>query len=61
MNLRSHMLDMVALKARKHLAESTDYLRRAVEIFDRLGTMVEPERVRVQLAGLNEAASTIRC
>jgi tetratricopeptide (TPR) repeat protein len=43
------------LKARRRLAESTDYLRRAIEIVDRLGTMVEPERVREQLAGLNES------
>jgi hypothetical protein len=36
------------LKARRRLGEATDYLRRAMKIFDRLGTMVEPERVREQ-------------
>jgi tetratricopeptide (TPR) repeat protein len=43
------------LKARRRLAEATDYLRHAMEIFDHLGTMVEPERVREQLAELNES------
>ena len=43
------------LKARRRLAEATDYLRHAMQIFDRLGTMVEPERVREQLADLNES------
>jgi len=43
------------LKARRRLAEATNYLRHAMEIFDRLGTMVEPERVRKQLAELNES------
>jgi hypothetical protein len=43
------------LKARRRSAEATDYLIRATKIFDRLGTMVEPERVREQLAERNES------
>jgi class 3 adenylate cyclase/tetratricopeptide (TPR) repeat protein len=33
------------LKARRRSGEAADYLRRATQIFDRLGTMVEPERL----------------
>ncbi len=33
-------------------AQARDYLTRALEIFDRLGTLLEPDKVRQALAGL---------
>ena len=34
------------------LAEAREYLTRALEIFERLGTPIEPEKVRAELAEL---------
>jgi hypothetical protein len=34
------------------LAEACDYLTRALEIFERLGTRIEPDKVRAELAAL---------
>lgn len=37
-------------------AEARDYLTRAVEIFERLGTLTDSDRVRQELAGLPDSA-----
>jgi class 3 adenylate cyclase/tetratricopeptide (TPR) repeat protein len=37
------------------IADARDYLTRALEIFERLGTLVEPDKVRAELAELEEA------
>jgi hypothetical protein len=34
------------------IAEARDYLTRALEIFERLGTLIEPDKVRAELAEL---------
>ena len=39
-------------KAQGRFAEARDYLTRGLEIFDRLGTLIEPDKVRAELAGL---------
>ncbi|EFK10390.1 adenylate and Guanylate cyclase catalytic domain protein [delta proteobacterium NaphS2] len=38
-----------------NVAEARDYLSRALEIFERLGTLLEPDKVREELAQLPEA------
>jgi tetratricopeptide (TPR) repeat protein len=40
-------------KAQGRPAEARDYLIRALEIFDRLGTLIEPDKARSELAALN--------
>jgi tetratricopeptide (TPR) repeat protein len=35
-----------------HIAPAREYLTRALEIFERLGTLLEPDKVRQALAGL---------
>ena len=37
-------------KRQGRLAEARDYLARALEIFERLGTLIEPDKVRAELA-----------
>ena len=37
-----------------HMAQARDYLTRALEIFERLGTWLEPDKVRQALAELPE-------
>ena len=36
------------------IVRAREYLTKALEIFERLGTMIEPDRVREELAGLPE-------
>jgi len=36
-------------------AQAREYLTKALEIFERLGTLIEPDKVREELAGLPEA------
>jgi hypothetical protein len=38
-------------KRRGRVADARDYLTRTLKIFERLGTMIEPEKVRTELAG----------
>jgi class 3 adenylate cyclase/tetratricopeptide (TPR) repeat protein len=40
-------------KAQRRLPEARDYFTRALEIFDRLGTLIEPDKVRSELVELN--------
>ncbi len=42
-------------KQQGHIAGARDYLIRALEIFERLGTLIEPDRVRQEVAGLPPA------
>ena len=47
-----------------NIAQSRDYLTKALEIFERLGTLIEPDKVRGILAELPEAyaiKNTIYC
>lgn len=39
-------------KRQARIAEARDYLTRALEIFERLGTLIEPDKVRAELAAL---------
>jgi tetratricopeptide (TPR) repeat protein len=39
-------------KRQGRVADARDYLTRALKIFERLGTMIEPEKVRIELAHL---------
>jgi tetratricopeptide (TPR) repeat protein len=41
-------------KQQGHLAEAQEYLTKALEIFERLGTLIEPDKVREALAELPE-------
>jgi len=34
------------------ITDARDYFTRAVDIFERLGTLLEPERIRTRLAAL---------
>ena len=34
--------------------QAQEYLTKALEIFERLGTLIEPDKVRKELAGLHE-------
>ena len=36
-------------------AQAREYLTKALEVFDRLGTLIEPDKLRVILAELPEA------
>jgi class 3 adenylate cyclase/tetratricopeptide (TPR) repeat protein len=40
-------------KQQKQTAQAREYLMKALEIFERLGTLIEPDRVREDLAGLS--------
>ena len=42
------------LKQLGRTGETRDYLSRALEIFERLGTLIEPDKVRAELAELRE-------
>jgi class 3 adenylate cyclase/tetratricopeptide (TPR) repeat protein len=42
-------------KQQSQIAKAREYLTKALEIFERLGTLIEPDRVREELAGLPEA------
>jgi flagellin-specific chaperone FliS len=37
------------------IAKAREYLTKALEIFERLGTLIEPDKVKEELAGLPEA------
>ncbi len=41
-------------KQKRHIAQAREYLAKALEIFERLGTLLEPDTVREELAGLPE-------
>jgi len=41
-------------KQKGQIAQAREYLTNALEIFERLGTLIEPDRVREELAGLPE-------
>jgi tetratricopeptide (TPR) repeat protein len=36
-------------------AQAQEYLTKALEVFERLGTLIEPDKIREELAGLPEA------
>jgi hypothetical protein len=40
------------LKKQSEIAGAREYLTKALEIFERLGTLIEPDKVREELAGL---------
>jgi tetratricopeptide (TPR) repeat protein len=42
-------------KKQGEIALAREYLTKALEIFERLGTLIEPDKVREELAGLSEA------
>jgi tetratricopeptide (TPR) repeat protein len=42
-------------KLKGQIAQAREYLTKALEIFERLGTLIEPDKVRKELAGLPEA------
>ncbi len=41
-------------KLKGQIAQAREYLTKALEIFERLGTLIEPDKVRKELAGLRE-------
>ena len=41
-------------KQQNQIAQAREHLMKALEIFERLGTLIEPDRVREELAGLPE-------
>jgi tetratricopeptide (TPR) repeat protein len=41
-------------KQQGQIAQAREYLTKALEIFERLGTLLEPDKVREELAGLPE-------
>jgi tetratricopeptide (TPR) repeat protein len=41
-------------KQQGNIMQARDYLTKALEIFERLGTLIEPDKVRKELAGLRE-------
>jgi len=41
-------------KLKEQIAQTREYLTKALEIFERLGTLIEPDKVREELAGLPE-------
>jgi tetratricopeptide (TPR) repeat protein len=41
-------------KLKGQITQAQDYLTKALEIFERLGTLMEPDKVRKELAGLRE-------
>ena len=42
-------------KQQGEIAQAREYLTKALEIFERLGTLIEPDKVKEELAGLREA------
>ena len=40
-------------KQQGRTAEAREYFTRALELFERLGTLIEPDKVRSELAKLN--------
>ena len=42
-------------KQKGGIAQAREYLTKALEIFERLGTLIEPETTRKELAALSEA------
>jgi hypothetical protein len=42
-------------KLKGQIAQAREYLTKALEIFEGLGTLIEPDKVRKELAGLPEA------
>ncbi len=42
-------------KKQGEIAQAREYLTKALEIFERLGTLIEPDKVRKELTGLPEA------
>jgi tetratricopeptide (TPR) repeat protein len=42
-------------KKQNKIARAREYLTKALEIFERLGTLSEPDKVKAELAGLPEA------
>ena len=42
-------------KQQNHIDQAREHLMKALEIFERLGTLIEPDRVREELAGLPES------
>ena len=42
-------------KRNGEIVQAREYLTKALEIFERLGTLIEPDKVRKELAGLPEA------
>jgi tetratricopeptide (TPR) repeat protein len=42
-------------KQQNKITQALEYLTKALEIFERLGTLFEPDKVREELAGLPEA------
>jgi len=43
------------LKEQGSMVQAREYLTKALEIFERLGTLIEPDKVREELTGLCEA------
>jgi tetratricopeptide (TPR) repeat protein len=41
-------------KQKGKIAQAREYLTKALEIFEQLGTLIEPNKVREELAGLPE-------
>jgi tetratricopeptide (TPR) repeat protein len=41
-------------KQQGRIAQAQENLMKALEIFERLGTLIEPDKVREELAGLRE-------
>lgn len=41
-------------KQQGNIAQAREYLNQALEIFERLGTLIDPDKVREELAGLPE-------
>ena len=41
-------------KLKGQIAQALEYLTKALKIFERLGTLIEPDKVRKELAGLRE-------
>ncbi len=42
-------------KQQGNIEQAREYFRNALEIFERLGTLIQPDRVREELAGLPES------
>jgi len=43
-------------KQQGQMAQAREYLTKALEIFERLGTLIEPDKIREELAELPEEA-----
>jgi hypothetical protein len=51
------MQAMAFYKRQCQTAMACEYLMKALEIFERLGTLIEPDRVREELAELSEPSN----